>query len=91
MPHPCRQWAERGGKNLDCEPRRRRRPTYNRYDGVRHLFAAYDVGRDKLYGHIKPVKMRTQFLECCRYLRTLYSNYSNRSQSRSSATTFSRT
>ncbi|GGU47175.1 hypothetical protein GCM10010289_79590 [Streptomyces violascens] len=28
--------------------------------------------RDKLYGHIKPVKRRTQFLEFCRYLRTLY-------------------
>jgi hypothetical protein len=45
---------------------------YNRYDGVRHLFAAYDLGKDKLYGHIKPVKKRTQFLEFCRSLRTLY-------------------
>ncbi|MCY0929426.1 IS630 family transposase [Streptomyces sp. H27-H1] len=74
MPHPGKQWAERGGKHKDPdrEPRRRRRATYNRYDGVRHLFAAYDLARDKLYGHIKKTKKRTQFLEFCRYLRTLY-------------------
>ncbi|MFB6940375.1 IS630 family transposase [Streptomyces sp. NPDC056305] len=74
MPHPGRQWAERGGKHKDSdrEPRRWRRATYNRYGGVRHLFAALDLAKDKLYGHIKPVKRRTQFLEFCRYLRTLY-------------------
>ena len=74
QPHPGRQWAERGGKhkNPDREPRRRRRATYNRYGGVRHLFAALDLDKDRLYGHIKPVKKRTQFLEFCRYLRTLY-------------------
>jgi transposase len=74
QPHPGRQWAERGGKhkNPDREPRRRRRATYNRHGGVRHLFAALDLGTDRLYGHIKPVKKRTQFLEFCRYLRTLY-------------------
>ncbi|MGH3375639.1 MAG: IS630 family transposase, partial [Actinoallomurus sp.] len=74
MPHPGKQWAERGGKHKDPdrEPRRRRRATYNRYSGVRHLFAALDLANDKLYGHIKPVKKRTQFLEFCRYLRTLY-------------------
>ena len=27
---------------------------------------------DKLYGHIKPRKTRTRFLEFCRYLRSLY-------------------
>ncbi|MDQ0791699.1 transposase [Streptomyces sp. B1I3] len=74
MPHPGRQWAERGGnhKDADREPRRRRRATYNRYGGVRHLFAALDLAKNKLYGHIKPIKRRTQFLEFCRYLRTLY-------------------
>src|SRR3954469_7358554 len=74
MPHSGRQWAERGGKhkNPDREPRRRRRATYNRYGGVRHLFAGYDLATDKLYGHIKKTKKRTQFLEFCRYLRTLY-------------------
>ncbi|WCD91028.1 hypothetical protein KPP03845_107457 [Streptomyces xanthophaeus] len=71
---PGRQWAERGGKHKDPdrEPRRRRRATYNCYGGVRHLFAALDLAKDKLYGHIKPVKRRIQFLEFCRYLRTLY-------------------
>ncbi|WP_331750581.1 IS630 family transposase [Streptomyces sp. NBC_00046] len=74
MPHPGRQWSERGGKHKDPdrEPRRRRRATYNRYGGVRHLFAALDLAKDKLYGHIKPVKKRTQFLEFCRYLRRLH-------------------
>lgn len=74
MSHPGRQWADRGGrhKDPDREPRRRRRATYHRYSGVRHLFAALDLVRDKLYGHIKPVMKRTQFLEFCRYLRTLY-------------------
>ncbi|GHD60256.1 hypothetical protein GCM10010317_052290 [Streptomyces mirabilis] len=37
----------------------------------RHLFAALDLGKDKLYGHIKPRKNRTRFLEFCRYLRSL--------------------
>lgn len=71
---PRRQWAERGGRHKDParEPRRRRRATYNRYGGVRHLFTALELAKDKLYGHIKPVKRRTQFLEFCRYLRTLY-------------------
>ncbi|MET7746705.1 IS630 family transposase [Streptomyces sp. NPDC005385] len=74
MPHPGRQWAERGGKHKDPdrEPRRRRRATYNRYGGVRHLFAALDLTKDMFYGHVKPIKRRTQFLEFCRYLRTLY-------------------
>lgn len=64
MPHPGRKWAKLGGKNKDpdWEPRRRGRATYNRYDGVRHLFAALDLGKDRLYGHIKSVKERTQFL-----------------------------
>ena len=74
MPHPGRQWAERGGrhKDADREPRHRRRATYTRPHGVRHLFAAYDLANDRLYGHIKAVKKRTQFLEFCRYLRSLH-------------------
>lgn len=52
QPHPGRQWAERGGrhKDPDREPRPRRRATCTRPHGVRHLFAAYDLGKDKLYG-----------------------------------------
>lgn len=74
QPHPGRQWAERGGKHKDPdrEPRRRRRATYTRPHGVRHLFAAYDLGKDKLFGHVKTTKNRTTFLEFCRYLRSLH-------------------
>jgi hypothetical protein len=54
--------------------------------GVRHLLAAYDLREDKLYGHIKPRKTRTRFLEFCRYLRSLYPSST---ASRSSVTTFS--
>ena len=48
------------------------RATYTRTAGVRHLFAACELGEDKLYGHIKPRKVRARFLEFCRYLRSLY-------------------
>ncbi|MEV1039932.1 IS630 family transposase [Streptomyces sp. NPDC050204] len=74
QPHSGHQWAERGGKGKDPdrEPRPRRRATYTRPHGVRHLFAAYDLGKDQLYGHIKKTKTRSKFLEFCRYLRTLH-------------------
>ncbi len=39
---------------------------------VRHLLAAYELGENRLFGHIKPRKTRTRFLEFCRYLRSLY-------------------
>ena len=39
---------------------------------MRHLFAGYDLAEDKLYGHIKTRKSRTEFLAFCRYLRSLY-------------------
>ncbi len=79
QPHPGRQWAAVSGKNKEPgrapgrAPRPRRRATYTRTAGVRHLFAAYELGEDKLFGHIKPRKNRTRFLEFCRYLRSLYS------------------
>jgi len=74
QPRPGRQWAAVSGKNAEPgrAPRRRIRATYTRTQGVRHLFAAYELGEDKLYGHIKPRKTRTRFLEFCRYLRSLY-------------------
>src|SRR5215510_205197 len=74
QPHPGRQWAAISGKGKEPgrAPRRRRRATYTRTQGVRHLFAAYELGEDKLYGHIKPRKTRARFLEFCRYLRRLY-------------------
>ena len=74
QPHPGRQWAAVSGKNKEPgrKPRPRRRATYTRTAGVRHLFAAYELGEDKLFGHIKPRKNRARFLEFCRYLRSLY-------------------
>ncbi len=74
QPHPGKHWAAVGGKHKDNNRarRRRRRATYTRPHGIRHLLAAYDLTGDKLYGHIKPTKGRTEFLAFCRYLRTLY-------------------
>ena len=74
QPHPGKQWAPvAAGKGTTGTPRRRRRrATYNRPNGVRHLLAAYDLNRDRLYGHIKTRKGRVEFLAFCRYLRSLY-------------------
>jgi hypothetical protein len=57
-----------GGKKCDPKrgPRRCQRATYTRKLGVRHLLAAYDLYRDRLYGHVKAVKGRAQFLAFCR-------------------------
>ncbi len=51
QPHPGRHWTRRA----DCAGPRRRRlsATYKRPHGVRHVLAAYDLSRDRLYGHIK--------------------------------------
>jgi transposase len=74
QPHPGKQWAPRatGRGDPDRPRRRRRRATYTRPNGVRHLIAGLDLSRDKLYGHITRRKGRTQFLAFCRYLRSLY-------------------
>ena len=74
QPHPGKQWAATaaGKGTSDAPRRRRRRATYNRPNGVRHLLAAYDLNQDRLYGHIKTRKGRTEFLAFCRYLRSLY-------------------
>jgi transposase len=74
QPHPGRQWAAISGKTKEPgrPPRPRMRATYTRTAGIRHLLAAYELGEDKLYGHIKPRKTRTRFLAFCRYLRSLY-------------------
>jgi len=60
-----RAWAPR------AKPRRIR-ATYTRPHGIRHLIGALDVGRDRLYGHVKPKKRRVEFLAFCRYLRSRY-------------------
>jgi transposase len=76
LPRSGKQWAPvvaRRDKGSQLAPRRRRRrATYNRTKGVRQLFAALDMNRNRLYGHVKVTKNRTKFLEFCRYLRTLY-------------------
>ena len=76
LPRPGKQWApivSRRSKGSTAAPRRRRRrATYKRTQGVRHMFGALDLNRDKLYGHVKLNKNRTTFLAFCRYLRSLY-------------------
>ena len=74
QPHPGRQWAPvAAGTGAPSSPRRRRRrATFVRPHGVRHLLAAYDLRADKLYGHVKARKGRTEFLTFLRYLRGLY-------------------
>jgi transposase len=74
QPRPGPHWAAVSGKSKEPgrAPRPRMRATYTRTQGVRHLLAAYDLREDKLYGHIKPRKTRTRFLEFCRYIRSLY-------------------
>ncbi len=76
LPRPGKQWApavSRKDKGSTTSPRRRRRrATYKRTQGVRHLFAALDLRTDKMYGHVKLNKNRTTFLAFCRYLRSLY-------------------
>ena len=75
-PRPGKQWApamSRKDKGSTASPRRRRRrATYTRTQGVRHLMAALDLGTDRMYGHVKANKNRTTFLAFCRYLRSLY-------------------
>jgi transposase len=76
LPRPGKQWAPVADKTTavvsDGPRRRRRRATFHKCDGVRHLLAGYDLTTDRLYGHIKVNKKRTTFLEFCRYLRSLY-------------------
>jgi transposase len=55
QPHPGKQWAPVAAGNGDSAVprRRRRRATFNRPHGVRHLLAGYDLSTDRLYGHVK--------------------------------------
>jgi transposase len=76
FPRPGKQWAPVVSRRETGSPgsprRRRRRATYKRTHGVRHLFAALDLSTDRMYGHIKATKNRTTFLAFCRYVRSLY-------------------
>src|SRR4051794_7053741 len=68
--------ASRPAMGQTCRMRRRAAPApapaYTRPHGVRHLLAAYDLSRDRLYGHIETRKGRTELLAFCRYIRSLY-------------------
>ncbi|MBB2994031.1 transposase [Paeniglutamicibacter cryotolerans] len=74
QPHPGHQWAPKAaGPGDQAAPRRRRRrATYQRPNGVRHLLAGYDLSTNRLYGHVKARKRRTEFLAFARYLRSLH-------------------
>jgi hypothetical protein len=74
QPHPGKHWAPAAAGHGDqASPRRRRRrATYKRPAGVRHLMAGYDLSTDRLYGHIVTRKGRTEFLAFARYLRSLH-------------------
>jgi len=74
QPHPGKQWAQAAaGKGDPTHPRRRRRrATYTRPHGVRHLMAGYDLSTNKLYGHTVKKKDRTTFLRFVKYLRSLH-------------------
>nr|WP_244405307.1 MULTISPECIES: transposase [Streptomyces] len=60
QPHPGQQWAERGGRHRDParQPRHRRRATYTRLHGVRHLFAAYELEFCRYLRSLYPPKIR---------------------------------
>jgi transposase len=74
QPHPGRQWAPvAAGRGDPSAPRRRRRrATYKRPHGVRHLLAAYDLSTDRLYGHVTVRKNRPAFKKLLRYVRSLH-------------------
>jgi len=74
QPHPGKQWAPvASGKGDPSTPRRRRRrATYTRPHGVRHMMGAYDLSTDRLYGHVVVTKDRTAFLRFLRYVRALH-------------------
>jgi hypothetical protein len=46
--------------------------TCDRTGGVRHLFAALEPGTGTMYGHIEKRKRRGEFLQFCRYVRSLH-------------------
>jgi transposase len=74
QPHPGRQWAPvaAGRGDPSSARRRRRRATYRRLAGVRHLLAAYDLSSDRLYGHVTTKKNRPAFKRFLRYVRSLH-------------------
>jgi hypothetical protein len=61
------------GSNWAREKRPDRVPAeYNRDKGTKQLLAAYDLGQDKMYAHMKDHKTNVEFLAFLKYLRSLY-------------------
>ncbi len=56
-----------GQKHPDTVP-----ASYNRFKGVKHLLAAYDLSKDKMYAHMKKRKTHVEFLVFLKYLRSLH-------------------
>ena len=48
---------------------------YHRTLGVRHLLSAYDLVKDKMYGHMKKHKTNVEFLAFLKYVRSFYPFY----------------
>jgi len=69
---PIEVRPERGSNWAREEHRDRVPATYNRRNGVRHLLAAYDLVRDRMYAHVKMHKTNVEFLAFLKYVRSLY-------------------
>ena len=50
----------------------RHRATYHRWGGVRHMWGAYDMKTDRLFGTFSPRKNWIEFLRFMRWLRRRY-------------------
>lgn len=62
QPRPGRGWFPRGRPA-------RQRATYNRYGGVRHMFAALDLASGQLFYRLRDRKRSQEFLEFLRQIR----------------------
>jgi transposase len=64
----------RGGSCLMGPGKRveRHRATYHRWGGVRHMWGAYDMKTDRLFGTFSPRKNWIEFLKFMRWLRRRY-------------------
>ena len=73
MPHPGKQWAPSPPARATQDTSAAKSPGDLQAPTRRAAsMAGYDLSRDKLYGHVKTRKGRTEFLTFCRYLRSLH-------------------
>jgi transposase len=66
IPHQGSGWAQ-------LKRPERLRATYSKHGGVRYLFGAYDVHRDRLHGRLRPHKNAREVLGFYRQIRMRYS------------------